>query len=921
MPAKLALRFLFLILSAVAVFSANTAPDSPSRQRVCFDRGWRFSLGHAHDDARDFGHATGYFSYLAKTGFGDGAAARSFDDRAWRVVDLPHDWAVELPFDPRGTASHGFKALGHLFPENNIGWYRKTFSIPESDHDRRIHLQFDGIYRAARIFVNGFFIGEEPSGYLGNDYDITDYVRYGEDNVVAVRVDATMEEGWYYEGAGIYRHVWLVTTAPVHVAHDGTWVRTEIGENSAVATIETTVVNEGLTGARCEISHSLLAPDGKQVADSSSAPLNLAGASSTVVDRQEVRITEPQLWSIENPRLYKLVTIVRSEGREIDRYETPFGLRSLRFDPNAGFFLNGKRVELKGTNNHQDFAGVGVAMPDALQEYRVKLLKEMGSNAWRCSHNPPNKELLEACDRLGMLVIDENRLMGSSPWHFSQVERMIRRDRNHPSVILWSIGNEEWAIEGNVFGARIAATLQSFVNRIEPTRPVTAAISGGWGGISSVVQAAGVNYIKQAKPDKQHADFPNQIILGTEETTTQQTRGIYFTDTARTHLAPQEDGSSGGNAELGWKYYQARPWAAGLFYWTGFDYRGEPTPFGWPATLSQFGILDSCGFPKDGHSYLKSWWTDEPVLHVFPHWNWPDRLGEELTVTANSNCDEVELFLNGTSLGRKTMPKNGHLEWKVRYAPGTLLARGFRNGNEIIRDEVVTTGAPQQIRLIPDRHQLRADGQDVVVVRVEIADAAGHVVPTADCPVRFSVKGPGRIIGVGNSNPSCLEPDRVSEKVRSIPVGKWTPPSEPFQISTVHFEAVFDRPALEKGETLSLLLNSFGACQSVTLNGQPLYIDADPEKARCEIVLDAAQLLPKGNVLKLETSGSLNREPLLQALPAVFKITRAAPEWRRSSFNGLALVIIQTTEAPGEITLRAENETAPGTAELTVRSQ
>ena len=335
--------------------------------------------------------------------------------------------------------------------------------------------------------------------------------------------------------------------------------------------------------------------------------------------------------------MYKLVTTINSAGTEVDRYETPFGIRTIRFDPNEGFFLNGKHVKLLGTNNHQDHAGVGAALPDALQEFRIARLKEMGSNAYRCSHNPPTPELLDACDRLGMVVLDENRLMGTNAEHLELLKQLILRDRNHPSVIAWSLGNEEWAIEGNIKGARIASTMQAFAKRLDPTRGTTVAISGGWGGgISTVLDVMGYNYITGGgkNTDQQHAKFPNQSGMGTEETTTRQTRGIYFDDRPKAHMAPvleqtgANQGMSSGNMEKEWQYYAQRPYLAGLFYWTGFDYRGEPNPFGYPAISSQFGILDTCGFPKDSFYYLKSWWTDKPVLHIYPHWNWPGREGQ-----------------------------------------------------------------------------------------------------------------------------------------------------------------------------------------------------------------------------------------------------------------------------------------------------
>jgi beta-galactosidase len=510
------------------------------------------------------------------------------------------------------------------------------------------------------------------------------------------------------------------------------------------------------------VSYRVVDAEGKIVSEGMAEKQILEAGETTEVGAA-LAVAEPQLWSIETPVLYTLVSEVSVGGAVVDRVETRFGIRTIRFDANEGFFLNGKHVKLKGTNNHQDHAGVGAAIPDALQEFRIKRLKEMGSNVYRASHNPPTPELLDACDRLGMLVIDETRLMGSNPLHLDAVERLIRRDRNHPSVIMWSLGNEEWAIEGNILGARITATMQAFAKRLDPTRMMTVAISGGWGGISTAVEAMGVNYIRHGDTDKQHKEYPWQVILGTEETTTQQTRGIYFTDKERGHLAPQEDGSSGGNAESGWKYYAARPYLAGIIYWTGFDYRGEPTPFSWPAVGSQFGILDQCGFPKDGFYYLKAWWTDEPVLHVFPHWNWPGKEGQEIEVRAHCNHEAVELLLNGKSLGKQDMPRNGHLAWKVVYAPGVLEARGYRDGKVVETKRVESAGAAAKLVLTPDRTALTADNQDVAVITVSALDAQGRAVPVAENLVKFEITG-GKIIGVGNGDPASHEPDKAHER-------------------------------------------------------------------------------------------------------------------------------------------------------------
>lgn len=762
---------LFLTTLAVAIsFSLRQVVAAESsaapRERESFDVGWRFAFGHPLDTAKDFSHGTAYFSYFAKAGYGDGPASPKFDASAWRELDLPHDWAVEAPFDGKGSHSHGYKAIGRNFPERSVGWYRKTFEIPASDLGRRISLEFDGIHRDSFVWVNGFFLGQQHSGSTSFAYDITDYLNYGGTNTVAVRVDVTMEEGWYYEGAGIYRHTWLTKTAPLHVAHWGTFVSTQVSDDLSTAdvTARATIANDGSNQADFQLEQTLFGPDGTQLASKTVSHLSVApkdtGEFSVVIP-----LKQPRLWSLDTPDLHRVVTVVRGpDGAVLDRYETPFGIRTLRWDPNQGFFLNGKHVLLKGTNNHQDHAGVGVAVPDALLDFRIRRLKDFGCNAYRCSHHPPAPELLEACDRLGLLVIDENRLMGANPEQLGTLEAMIRRDRNHPSVILWSVGNEEWSIEGNEKGARLTATMQSFARRLDPTRRTTVAISGGWGkGSSTTADVMGYNYFTHGSTDEQHAQFPQQPGVGTEETTDQGTRGVYFDDKAKAHQTPPVKGDSGGNVMIGWQHFAARPYLAGLFYWTGFDYRGESNPFGYPAVSSQYGILDTCGFPKDQAYYLKSWWTEKPVLHVFPHWNWPDRVGQEIKVGCYSNHEAVELFLNGVSLGKKEMPRNGKLEWQVAYQPGVLEARGYGADKVVETKRIETTDAPARLVLTPDRNAIAADGSDVVVIDVSSVDAKGRHVPTAANLVKFSVTG-GQIIGVGNGDPSCHESDKGHER-------------------------------------------------------------------------------------------------------------------------------------------------------------
>lgn len=909
--------WLLLCLSLTGL--AQAQENSSARERVSIDNNWKFALGHASDPVKDFNHGTGYFSYLAKTGFGDGPAAVSFDDRAWRTVTLPHDWAVEAPFDARASHSHGYKAVGPGFPERSVGWYRYSFTIPQSDLGRRIRVEFDGIQRAARVFVNGFLVGEEMNGNVSQSYDVSAYLNYGGSNVIAVRADVSFEAGWYYEGAGVNRHAYLLKTNAVHVDQYGTAVTTLVTPEQAQVNIVTNIVNqqedsavETLPAVKIKRTQTIVDAAGKTIVSASEQTAAIS-ANESITTQDALVVKNPTLWSLENPYLYKLITRLEDEsGKFLDSYETPFGIRTLRFDANEGFFLNGQHIKLKGTNNHEDHAGVGTALPDSLVEFRLQTLKNMGMNTYRASHAPASPSLLALADRMGILVIQENRLMGINDLHLKAVEHMIKRDRNHPSIILWSLGNEEWGIEGNSKGARIANTMQNFAHKLDPSRLTTAAISGGWGGISSTIAVAGVNYIKQANVDQQHKDYPWQIILGTEETTTQQTRGIYIEDKAKAFLPPQQDGSSGGNAELGWKYYAERPYTAGVVYWTGFDYRGEPTPYGFPAVLSQFGILDTCGFPKDGYYYLKSWWTNEPVLHVFPHWNWPGREGQIIEVTVNSNSEEVELLLNNKSLGKKTMPVNGHLSWPVAYAPGELLARGFNNGKLTKETRVATTGKPAAIKLVPYKKAIQADGKAVAIFTVSVEDAKGRLVPVADNNIQFSIKGAGKIIGVGNGNPSSHEADVQVESTSGFSLSEnWKAPSAADYTTPVEFEVSFDRPVIVRGSKGYLMLTALGKTQTAILNGKALYQNAAPDTSTMEIAIDATSLLAKGNRLRIVAQPFDDwgmREKIGNLNPVAVRTFTPAAAYQRRVFNGLAQVIVQAGTQPGAIELTARSE-------------
>ncbi len=744
------------------------------RQHLLMDDDWQFHLGHAADPQRDFGCGTEYFNYLTKANSIHNAGPYSPKFRAdstWQQVQLPHDWVVSLPFASKASHSHGYKTVGWQYPECSVGWYRKLFHLTAADRGRHYELQFDGIFRNARIWVNGFYIGGEQSGYIPQVYDITEYLNYGDapseglqpgENLICVRADASLEEGWYYEGAGIYRHVWLNVTAPLHVRTYGTFVSTALQPpySDARLTIETTVGNDDTRPLSYRLRHTLLDAGGRAVALAPLTPAATLPGKDEAVTTAAMQLSQPHLWSLTDPYLYKVKTeVTDADGRTVDTYLTTIGLRHTEFDPDRGFLLNGQSVKLRGFNMHQDHAGVGVAVPDALQAWTVSQLQALGANALRTSHNPATPALLDACDSLGLLVIEENRLTGVNHYQRHQLAAMIRRDRNHPSVILWSVGNEEWGIEWNDYGRRIAAAMREFCHRLDPTRPACAASSSG-PAINEPMDVAGYNYILQNPVEEHRRNYPRRIALGSEETTGCGTRGVYYDDRPAGRMAainrsPQGPDSLLNCIERGWQFYHQRPWLCGLFYWTGFDYRGEPNPLSFPATGSEFGVLDYCGFPKDEAYYLRSWWTDEPVLHLLPHWNLSGHEGQEVSLWAYSNCAEVELIVNGRRLGRKAMPRDGHLSWQAVYQPGYIEARGYdQRGRRVMTRRVETAGAPQRISLKADRTTLRADGRDVAVCSVALLDRRGRFVPTACEPLSIEVSGPVRILGVGNGDPA-----------------------------------------------------------------------------------------------------------------------------------------------------------------------
>ena len=740
------------------------------REKILLDEGWKFAFGHAADPAKDFGCGTEYFNYLTKANsiHNEGPYAQKFDDAAWQTVTVPHDWVTTLAYAREASHSHGYKTVGYKYPETSVGWYRKVIKIDGNDLGKRLMLRFDGIFRSAQVWFNGFYMGTEPSGYATQVYDITPYVKYGEDNLICVRADASLEEGWFYEGAGIYRDVWLEKSAEVSVAPFGTFVYAELKEpyDVVMLRIKTEVTNSSLKTQQYEVEQRLIDAEGQEVARANGHQ-NPLKAKGTRMTQHVMKLTNPHLWSTTDPYLYKVETMVKVDGRVVDVYETTTGIREIMFDADRGFLLNGQPLKLKGVNLHQDHAGVGSAIPDALQAWRIRQLKQFGCNAYRASHNPMTPVLLDICDREGILVIDENRLMGINEEHLRLLERMIKRDRNHPCIILWSDGNEEWGIENNIQGTRLAEAMREYTRLYDPTRPSTVANAGGTELIKGL-DVVGFNYIVQNDVDNRKKANPSWRIVGTEETTGCGTRGWYFKQPEypgrMVSLNRTNEQNYENIIERGWKFYAERPWAAGLFYWTGFDYRGEPNPLAYPAHDSEFGILDYCGFWKDEAWYLKSWWTDEPVLHIFPHWNLAGHEGETVELWAYSNCDEVELTVNGKKLGRQTMPKNGHLKWNAIYRPGRVVAVGYKNGRRVMTQTIETTKPASRLVVKADRTLLKADGRDVAVVTIEVQDAKGRVVPDA-CPVlTFCLEGAGRILGVGNGDPAYLGDDHPRQQ-------------------------------------------------------------------------------------------------------------------------------------------------------------
>src|SRR5438874_6371850 len=702
------------------------------RSTLDFDRAWRFHLGDV-----------------------PGAQGAGFDDAGWRRLDLPHDWSIEGEFSDTNPAG----ANGGALP-GGVGWYRKTFSVAERDTGRLVFAEFDGVYRNSEVWINGHYLGKRPYGYSSFRYELTPNLRYRPaTNVIAVRVDNSQQpNSRWYSGSGIYRHVRLVTTDPVHVDQWGTYVTTpEVTAASAQVTMRTTIRNATQVDQPITLRTILYDAAGKQVATAVSEARVPRDSITEIA--QHLVLRSPRLWSVERPYLYRAVSRVICGGRSCDEYTTPVGVRTFSFDSDRGFILNGKQLKIRGVCLHHDLGALGAAVNTRALERQLQIMKAMGVNAIRTSHNPPAPELLDLTDRMGFVVMDEAFDMWKKgktkydyhldwdAWHERDLSDLVRRDRNHPSVFIWSIGNEvveQW--NNDTTGITIARELAGIVRALDPTRPITAADNNTDPSNplfrSGALDLVGLNYHHQAWADFPK-NFPGQKFLATETTSALNTRGYYDqpSDSVAAYggrrttrgPAPNENyrissydhrrAAWGSLHEESWREIKQYDFLSGMFIWTGFDYLGEPTPYGWPARSSYFGIVDLAGFPKDPYYLYQSEWTDRPVLHLFPHWNWAP--GDTIDVWAYSNADEVELLLNGASLGVQRKEGDAlHLMWRVAYAPGTLRAVARKGGAVTATAEVKTAGAPVRVALTPDRATIRADGADLLFVTVTVPDRA-----------------------------------------------------------------------------------------------------------------------------------------------------------------------------------------------------
>ena len=784
--------FTYIGIFCRMLLGACSSVSVSPREKICFNDNWSFSLS---DNPK--------------------ASETDFDDKDWRVLNLPHDWAIEGDFSKDNPSGTGGGAL-----PGGTGWYRKTFVPGNEDSDKIIRIDFDGIYMNSEVFINGQSLGKRPYGYISFCYDITPYLKWNEKNVIAVRVDNSEQpNSRWYSGCGIYRNVWLTKTNPVHVDEWGTYVTTsEISNNNATLNIVTTVQNSGKNNETVTLKSILNDMDGSVVAETESSVSVVAGQKSDV--SHTLTISSPILWDTENPYLYSLVTEIIKDDKCIDRYTTTTGIRDFRFDAEKGFILNGKQTKINGVCMHHDLGCLGTAVNTRAIERQLEILKEMGCNGIRCSHNPPAPELLDLCDKMGFIVMDEAFDMWRkkktshdyaryfNEWHEKDLRDFILRDRNHPSIFVWSIGNEvleQWSDakadtlsleEANLilnFGhsadmlakdgemsvnSLLTKKLADFVRELDPTRPITAGCNepnpGNHLFKSGALDIIGYNYHNVNIPDVPK-NFPGKPFIITESNSALMTRGYYRMPSNEMFIWPERwdkpfydesfSCSSYENCHVPWgntheesiKLVRNNDFISGQYVWTGFDYIGEPTPYGWPARSSYFGIVDLAGFPKDVYYLYQAEWTNKQVLHLFPHWNWTE--GQEIDMWCYyNNADEVELFINGESQGIRNKDENNlHVVWRVKFVPGTVKVVARKGGNIIAEKEIHTAGDPYKIRLTPDRDIITADGKDLSFITVEVLDKDNNLCPLSENLINFEVKGNAFIAGVDNGCQTSME--------------------------------------------------------------------------------------------------------------------------------------------------------------------
>lgn len=726
------------------------------------DREWSFHLG---DIKPEIGVDHGSIYNTSKAGSELGVPQSDFDSRDWERVDLPHDWSVKREFDESGSPSWGYKPKGKA-------WYRKSFPLDADFEGKQITIDFDGITKNAVVYFNGSIVKRSFTGYIPFSIDITDRaVLGGAPNTLAVFADADDWEGWWYEGAGIYRHVWLNVKNKVNIDKYGVFANPKkLSDTNWNVEIETVINNRYYNNEVVSLETKIyeLNKDLKIVGGCIAS-----GTTDMIVYEyskrefmQNICVKEPNLWDIENPNLYKAVSVVYINGEQVDECETVFGFRTIKFDSYKGFFLNGKPVKILGTCNHQDHGGLGVALPDSINEYRIQRLREMGSNAYRCAHGMPSKELLDACDRMGMLVMDENRLFETNDDNLENIRTMVRRDRNHPSVIMYSVFNEE-PLQSAPEGRKMAERIKAEIKLLDNTRFVTGAMHGGVleeNGAANVLDVCGINYQPQSYDDF-HEKYPRIPIIASETTSAFSVRGCYKKDEEVHEISGYDENASdwGNTVRETWDYVLNRDFVSGAFMWTGFDYLGEPTPYEWPSVSSFFGMMDTCGFPKDGYYLSKAIFSKEPVCYAVPHWNWKGKEGTIIKVMSMTNCDEAELFINGNSKGKKPIDKLKQAIWNVPFESGELKLVGYIGTKVAAVDIKNTTGDAVDLIIKPWRNYMYNDGCDAIPVNIYAVDENGEVVPDANFKIKFFADG-GKVLGMANGNPNCHEDFASNER-------------------------------------------------------------------------------------------------------------------------------------------------------------